>query len=176
VCSSLVGAENGKAGAECAEDSCFSPLSPGFALRRGRFGCRKADRACAFERLRLPGRMVHHLPSGVSLMVKSSPKLRRLAPNMLAAAGVALGSLLIGMAGYAWFEDMNGVDSFVSAAMILAGMGPIAAFKTDAGKIFAGCYALYSGLVVLISAGLVLAPVMHNVLHRFHLAAEGDET
>ncbi len=76
------------------------------------------------------------------------------------------------MAGYAMFEGMNAVDSFVSAAMILAGMGPIAPFKTDAGKVFAGCYALYSGLVVLITAGLILAPVLHNVLHRFHL---GDD-
>ncbi len=74
--------------------------------------------------------------------------------------------------GYAAFEGMNAGDSFVSAAMILSGMGPIAPFKTDAGKVFAGCYALYSGLVVLITAGLILAPVLHNVLHRFHL---GDE-
>jgi hypothetical protein len=102
----------------------------------------------------------------------SAPTEHSLAPNILWALALTVVSLIIGMAGYAFFESMNAVDSFVSAAMILSGMGPIAPFKTDAGKIFAGCYALYSGLVVLVTAGLILAPVLHNVLHRFHL---GDE-
>jgi hypothetical protein len=103
---------------------------------------------------------------------RAMPEPRRLVPNVLVAAGLTLLSLLAGMAGYAWFESMSLVDSFVSAAMILSGMGPIAPFKTDAGKVFAGCYALYSGLVVLITAGLILSPVLHNMMHRFHL---GDE-
>ena len=53
--------------------------------------------------------------------------------------------------------------------MILAGMGPVDTLKTDAGKLFAGCYAIYSGFVVLISAGFAFAPVVHRILHRFHV-------
>ena len=101
-----------------------------------------------------------------------APTRRKLLPSIIAVGGIILVSLLIGMAGYAWFESMTVVDAFVSAAMILSGMGPIAPFKTDAGKIFAGCYALYSGLLLLVSAALILSPVLHNVLHRYHL---GDD-
>jgi hypothetical protein len=54
--------------------------------------------------------------------------------------------------------------------MLLGGMGPVGELKTNAGKIFAGCYALYAGLVFIISAGIVLAPVLHRLMHRFHLA------
>ena len=77
--------------------------------------------------------------------------------------------LSIGMAGYATFEDMSIVDAYVNAAMILSGMGPMGELKTTAGKIFAGSYAIFSGLVIVIATGFVLAPIFRHVLHRFHV-------
>jgi hypothetical protein len=77
--------------------------------------------------------------------------------------------LVIGIAGYANFEGMSLVDAYVNAAMILSGMGPIGELKTTAGKIFAGTYAIFSGLVIVIATGFLLAPIFHRVLHRFHV-------
>jgi hypothetical protein len=94
--------------------------------------------------------------------------LRRVAFNLSLGLGFIAVSLLAGMAGYAWFEGLGTVDSFLNAAMILSGMGPVAEMHTEAGKIFAGSYALYSGLAVLAAAGLVFAPVLHRLLHHFH--------
>ena len=73
------------------------------------------------------------------------------------------------MLGYHWLEHMRWIDAFANAAMILSGMGPIDPLKTDGGKLFAGLYAIYSGLAVIIIAGVVFAPVVHRFLHRFHL-------
>jgi hypothetical protein len=66
-------------------------------------------------------------------------------------------------------EDMPLADSYVNAAMILSGMGPLGELKTTAGKVFAGSYAIFSGLVIVIATGFVLAPIFHRVLHRFHM-------
>lgn len=77
-------------------------------------------------------------------------------------------SLGIGIAGYMGFEDAKPLDAFLDASMILGGMGPVGEIKTAGGKLFAGLYALYSGLVFLVVAGLLLAPIVHRVLHRFH--------
>ena len=93
--------------------------------------------------------------------------------RLLVHAGVALSligfSLGVGMVGYARLERMDWLDAFLNAAMILGGMGPV---KTeglsDAGKLFAGAYALYSGLVFIAVVGIMLAPVAHRLLHRFH--------
>ena len=93
---------------------------------------------------------------------------RRLAWHFAGAAALVLGSLLLGMAGYNYFEGLTWRDSFLNAAMLLGGMGPVDAPRTDGGKLFAGLYALYAGLVFLVAAGLVLAPVLHRVLHKFH--------
>jgi len=82
-------------------------------------------------------------------------------------------SLIAGMAGYHLIEGMSWVDSFLNASMILGGMGPVDPMKTEAGKIFAGAYALYSGLAFLVMAGLLFGPIAHRVLHRFHY--EEDE-
>jgi phosphotransferase system glucose/maltose/N-acetylglucosamine-specific IIC component len=82
-------------------------------------------------------------------------------------------SLGIGMAGYHGFEKMPWLDSFLNAAMILSGMGPVGTLQTDAGKIFAGCYALYSGLALIAIVGIVFAPIIHRFLHKFHLEDEG---
>jgi hypothetical protein len=72
------------------------------------------------------------------------------------------------MWGYSRYEGLPWRDSFLNAAMLLGGMGPVDPPKTDAGKLFAGIYALYAGLILIITAGLLMTPVVHRVLHRFH--------
>lgn len=84
----------------------------------------------------------------------------------LLVVAVALG---VGMIGYRIFEKMTWVDAFVNAAMILSGMGPVGTLNTNAGKIFAGCYALFSGLAFIGSIGIIFTPLFHRFLHKFHL-------
>ena len=98
---------------------------------------------------------------------------RRLGWHLALALGVLAVSLGIGMAGYVAFEHLPWLDAFLNAAMLLGGMGPVDLPKTEAGKLFAGCYALYAGLVFIASAALVLTPMMHRVLHRFHWDEKG---
>jgi hypothetical protein len=95
--------------------------------------------------------------------------LRRVARHGCLAGMLFLGSLAIGMAGYHWIEGMAWIDSFVNAAMLLGGMGPIGELHTFAGKLFAGCFAMYAGLLLLTGAGVLLAPVFHRVMHRLQL-------
>jgi hypothetical protein len=102
----------------------------------------------------------------------------KFAVRMLYAIGLWLAlaavGLAIGMAGYAYFEGMSAADAYVNAAMILSGMGPVTELKTTAGKIFAGSYAIFSGLIIVIATGFVLAPIFHRVLHRFHVEQGKD--
>jgi len=98
---------------------------------------------------------------------------RRLARHAALGLAVIVVSLGIGMAGYHIFEKLPWVDAFVNAAMILSGMGPVATLQTDGGKIFAGCYALFSGLTLIAILGIIFAPVVHRALHKFHLEDEG---
>ena len=83
--------------------------------------------------------------------------------------------LAIGIAGYAGLEGMSLTDSFMNAAMILSGMGPATELKTTSGKLFAGTYAIFSGLVIVIATGFVLAPIFHRVLHKFHVETSKDK-
>jgi hypothetical protein len=99
-------------------------------------------------------------------------RLARVAAFWLVLTG---GGLVIGMIGYALTESMNVIDSFLNAAMILSGMGPAAEVKTTGGKIFAGFYAIFSGLMVVVATGFVLAPILHRVLHAFHVESETDK-
>jgi len=78
-------------------------------------------------------------------------------------------SLGVGMLGYGHFEGLPWIDGFLNSAMLLGGMGPVNPPLTAAGKLFAGIYALYAGLVFIVTATLVVTPVLHRVLHRFHL-------
>lgn len=94
--------------------------------------------------------------------------VRRLGLHMALAMAVLAVSLGIGMAGYVAFEHLSLLDAFLNAAMLLGGMGPVDLPKSEAGKLFAGCYALYAGLVFIATAALVLTPLLHRVLHRFH--------
>jgi hypothetical protein len=92
------------------------------------------------------------------------------------AASVLIGlSLLIGMVGYHYFEGMDWIDAFANASMILSGMGPLGPLQTTAGKIFAGCYALYSGLALIAATGIIFAPIVHRLLHRFHMEVEKEK-
>jgi hypothetical protein len=93
----------------------------------------------------------------------------RVAQSSLAAFVLIAVSLAIGMGGYHHFEKMPWIDAFVNAAMILSGMGPVTELHTSGGKLFAGCYALYSGLALITIAAVLLAPVVHRFLHRFHI-------
>lgn len=101
--------------------------------------------------------------------------LRRVRRSILIALGCISGSLFLGMLGYRGFEGMDWLDAFLNAAMILGGMGPVSPLRTTGGKFFAGCYAIFSGLMFITIAAVVLAPVVHRFLHRFHLDITPDE-
>jgi hypothetical protein len=94
--------------------------------------------------------------------------LWRLVAHFGIASGLVLGSLAAGMAGYMHFERLPWRDAFLNAAMLLGGMGPVDAPTTAGGKLFAGFYALYAGLIFLAVAAITLAPVVHRLLHKFH--------
>lgn len=93
--------------------------------------------------------------------------LRLLRHGALGAALLGF-SLWLGMAGYEHYEQLPWRDAFLNAAMLLGGMGPVNNPVTPAGKLFAGCYALYAGIVFIVTAGIILAPVLHRMLHLFH--------
>ena len=92
----------------------------------------------------------------------------RILLHTLVVQGLGAISLFLGMIGYVRFEGLSWLDAFLNAAMLLGGMGPIHAPLTPDGKLFAGLYALYCGLVVLAAAGLLIAPVIHRVMHSVH--------
>jgi hypothetical protein len=94
--------------------------------------------------------------------------LRRLMLHAMFSLALIVGSLAIGMAGYGYYEHLPWRDGFLNSAMLLGGMGPVDPPRTDGGKLFAGFYALYAGLVFIIGVSVVLAPVIHRVLHKFH--------
>jgi hypothetical protein len=112
---------------------------------------------------------------------RSQPLLPRLAfiRRLLLHAGVAVavivGSLLMGVLGYHFLEGLAWIDALVNAAMLLGGMGPVDTLHTEAGKLFASFYALYSGIVFLLAVGVIVAPVFHRILHHFHLEAGTDD-
>jgi hypothetical protein len=97
---------------------------------------------------------------------------RRMVRYGLATAGIILFSLGIGILGYHYLESLSWIDALLNASMILGGMGPVNPLQTNAGKIFASLYALYSGVILLASVGILITPVFHRFLHRFHLELE----
>jgi NhaP-type Na+/H+ or K+/H+ antiporter len=106
---------------------------------------------------------------------RSKPLLPRRSYYVRVARSAALGLVVIaialgaGMFGYHYFEGMPWIDAFANAAMILSGMGPLGPLSTADGKLFAGFYALFSGLIFVVIMGIVFAPVVHRFMHRFHL-------
>ena len=98
-----------------------------------------------------------------------------MATAALTVLPLIVGTLFAGMAIYHWQEHLSWSDAFLNSAMLLGGMGPVDPLRTTAGKWLAGFYALFSGLVVIVVAGAMLAPVFHNVLTRHHLEMHHSE-
>jgi len=101
--------------------------------------------------------------------------LLRLTRHGAVAMGLLAASLAVGMVGYHLFEKLHWIDAFLNTAMLLGGMGPVDPPKTAGGKLFAGLYALYAGLVVITVAAILGTPIFHRVLHRFHADADPKE-
>lgn len=100
---------------------------------------------------------------------------RRLILNTLVVFGILFISLVIGICGYHFLENLSWLDALLNASMILGGMGPVDTLHTSAGKIFASFYALYSGVILLASFGVLAAPIFHRFMHRFHLELEDED-
>ncbi|CAG1000718.1 hypothetical protein ANAEL_02938 [Anaerolineales bacterium] len=105
-------------------------------------------------------------------LAKRSVFAKRLALNGIVGLLLLAFSLSVGMLGYHYFEGLSWIDSLLNASMILGGMGPVTPLRTVAGKLFASFYALYSGVILLASVGILAAPIFHRFLHRFHLAED----
>ena len=99
---------------------------------------------------------------------------RRVGRSAALSTALIAASLSVGVFGYHVTADLGWIDSLLNASMILTGMGPVAPLHTDSAKIFASIYALFSGVVFIASAGMVVAPVAHRFLHRFHIELDGD--
>jgi hypothetical protein len=96
----------------------------------------------------------------------------RLLRHLLISVAIILVSLAAGIVGYEHFEHLGLRDAFLNAAMLLGGMGPVDTDLSPAGKVFAGAFALYAGLVFVVAAGVLLAPVVHRILHSVHCDLE----
>ncbi len=100
--------------------------------------------------------------------------LNKLLKNFFLAMGLIVFSLCIGMIGYHSTMNLGWTDSLLNASMILTGMGPVDKAETDTAKIFASCYAIYSGIAFLSSIAFLFIPILHRFLHKFHLDIEED--
>lgn len=119
------------------------------------------------------------MPLGLERRDQAVAPRRVFARRMLLAGLLWLAMTLlwlgIGMLGYGLTEGMKPIDAFLNASMILSGMGPVDTLQTFGGKLFAGAYAILSGLLIVVAAGFVLAPIMHRVLHAFHVEQGRDD-
>lgn len=100
-------------------------------------------------------------------VIRKDAFIKRIVRNLFIGFLIITLSLMIGMLGYWYFEKMSLVDAFVNAAMILSGMGPVSSLMTESGKIFAGFYALFSGIIFLVVIAIVFAPLIHRFFHKF---------
>lgn len=98
--------------------------------------------------------------------------IRRMGWSVAVGGALIAFSLTLGMCGYHWLCGLAWIDAFVNAAMILSGMGPLSPVTTTAGKLFAGGYAIYCGIALIGTTGVIFAPVIHRALHKFHLEDE----
>ncbi len=105
-------------------------------------------------------------------LLSRSEFLWRMFWHLMAGLTLLVISLAIGMFGYWYYEDLAWRDGFLNSAMLIGGMGPVNPPETDGGKVFAGLYALYAGLVFIVGAGVVLAPAVHRILHTLHVDDE----
>jgi hypothetical protein len=95
--------------------------------------------------------------------------LKRMGMAVVISLGLVLPALLLGIAGYHWIDELGWIDSLLEASMILGGMGPVNPLRNDAAKIFASGYALFSGLIFIGVMGIILTPLAHRILHKFHV-------
>ena len=95
--------------------------------------------------------------------------LKRLVLCFALALSLILTALFIGIAGYHWIAGLPWIDALLNASMILGGMGPVNLLTNDSGKVFASVYALFSGLVFIAVMGVVFSPLLHRMLHKFHM-------
>ena len=105
-------------------------------------------------------------------LAKKSVFAKRLVLNGVIGLLLLLFSLGIGMLGYHFLENLSWIDSLLNASMLLGGMGPVSPLQTTAGKLFASFYAIYSGVILLASVGILATPIFHRFLHHFHLAED----
>ena len=112
----------------------------------------------------------HHHP-----LISRSAFFRRVSIFTLVGLCLIGISLALGMLGYHVFEQLGWLDSFLNASMIMSGMGPLWSPQSDAGKLFAGLYALYSGLALLVFVGITFAPLIHRLLHVFHTGRDTNQ-
>ena len=102
-------------------------------------------------------------------VVPVSVFVKRLSASIAIAGVLVLVALSVGVAGYHWIAGLGWVDALLDASMILGGMGPVNPLPTNAAKLFASGYALFSGLVFIAVLGIVLSPIAHRMLHKFHI-------
>jgi hypothetical protein len=100
--------------------------------------------------------------------------IRRISRHLAVAAGIIVFSLTIGVLGYHFLADLSWVDSFLNATMILSSMGQVSPLEGNTAKLFASFYALYSGIIFLLTVGMVISPAFDHILHRFHMETEQD--
>lgn len=101
--------------------------------------------------------------------------IRRVLKHFVIGTLIIFVSLMIGVCGYHFLENISWIDSLLNASMILGGMGPVNELHTNAGKIFASLYALFSGIVFLVTVGIILAPAVHRLLHNLHLEVKDED-
>ncbi|MFO1133160.1 MAG: hypothetical protein U1E16_14260 [Hyphomicrobiales bacterium] len=118
-------------------------------------------------------RRILHYESRRQPVASPSVFLGRITRNAVYSVALVALSLVIGTLGYSYFENMRAIDAFANASMILASMGPLTPLMTDGGKIFASIYAIFSGFLLIGISTLMLAPIFHRILHRFHVE-DGD--
>jgi hypothetical protein len=102
--------------------------------------------------------------------------IRRVLRYTALAIGIIVVSLAIGVLGYHFLEGLSWIDALVNASMLLGGMGPVNPLHTTAGKIFASFYALFSGMILLVAVGVLIAPIFHRFLHHFHLDLDDEDS
>jgi hypothetical protein len=118
--------------------------------------------------------MNHRFEHRTEPLLTTQAFVRRVIISFSFGMGIVILSLAVDMAGYHFFERLSWLDSFANVSMLLSGMGSLEQPQTNMGKIFAGVYALYSGLAVILIVGIItFAPIVHRFLHKFHLESEG---
>lgn len=118
---------------------------------------------------------MRHYENKHSPLLSRAKFRERLRKNIFTAFIFLLFSLFIGMAGYHFLASLSWVDSLLNASMILTGMGPVDQLTTNTAKIFASCYSIFSGVAFLTIVAVIIAPIAHRFMHKFHLSEEDEK-